>query len=383
MPKTSEKTTIVPRKRRSVHLFETPQFKEEFLRSVNKNVKKTYPDGMIVETTLPLDQLLAPCKKTRGKKGRITRPQNAFILYRKDTQAKILKSKPDTKLDQVSKIVSDLWKNETNQRKNHYIKLSDLCGLVHQDLFPNYKFKPKQKDINFVNEQSESFDSSPSLTHQNQNSLLSSFDINSPISQNSEDVDDISVPTSTTLELMEPTQITAFNAINNFSEQFSATTATHPIYENSYLNENLLENDFFQLHIDEFDKFDITSTTNNYEIQNIDNFNVDNFNVDNFNIEFDPLQSFTVDKNSFIYTQNEKLPQEFNDYSNTVISSSSTQTIPTSYPPPIIPITSTFINNNVVTNNASPFLYNDYTIENIESEFLNEDYMQLLYNYDN
>ncbi|CAG8541951.1 2309_t:CDS:1 [Diversispora eburnea] len=374
MPKTSEKKIIVPRKRRSVHLFETPQFKEEFLRSINKHVKRTYPDGMSVETTLPLDQLLAPCKKTRGKKGRITRPQNAFILYRKDTQAKIFKSNPNTKLDQVSRIVSDLWKNETNQRKNHYIKLSDLCGLIHQDLFPNYKFKPKQKeDVNFVNEQSEYHDSFTNLAHQNQNGLLSSFDINSPISQDTEDVGDAEDISATTLELMEPTQITAFNAINNCPEQFSFTTATHSIYENSHFNENLLENDFFQSHFDKFEKFDITSATNNYEIQN----------VENFNVEFDPLQSFALDENPFIYTQNEKLPQEFNDYSSTTIYSSSTQTIPTSYPPPIIPITSTFINNDVVTNNASSFLYNDYTIENIEPEFLNEDYMQLLYNYDN
>ncbi|CAG8694785.1 13039_t:CDS:1 [Acaulospora morrowiae] len=101
---------------------------------------------MKIETSLPLDQLLAPCKKTRGKKGRITRPQNAFILYRKDNQAKIKEDNPDAKFEQVSKIVGDLWKNESNSRKNNYILLSNLCTLVHQDLFPNYKFKPKSKE---------------------------------------------------------------------------------------------------------------------------------------------------------------------------------------------------------------------------------------------
>ncbi|CAG8696947.1 14963_t:CDS:1 [Acaulospora morrowiae] len=137
---------VIPRKGRNVHLFETPQFKEDLKRSIDKNFKKTYPQGMKIETSLPLDQLLAPCKKTRGKKGRITRPQNAFILYRKDNQAKIKEDNPDAKFEQVSKIVGDLWKNESNQRKNNYILLSNLCNLVHQDLFPNYKFKPKSKE---------------------------------------------------------------------------------------------------------------------------------------------------------------------------------------------------------------------------------------------
>ncbi|CAG8510794.1 16104_t:CDS:1 [Acaulospora colombiana] len=144
----NKKATKIPvsRKQRDVHLFETSQFKEDLRRSISKNFKKTYPQGMKEETTLPLDQLLAPCKKTRGKKGRITRPQNAFILYRKDVQAKIKRDNPNAKFEQVSKIVGELWKKETNPRKNNYILLSNLCSLVHQDLFPNYKFKPRSKD---------------------------------------------------------------------------------------------------------------------------------------------------------------------------------------------------------------------------------------------
>src|SRR6266487_5026127 len=86
MPKSSKKQSS---RRRQVHLFETPEFKAELKRSINENLEKMSQEGFAFPTNIPLEQLLAPCKKTRGKKGRITRPQNAFILYRKDLQERI------------------------------------------------------------------------------------------------------------------------------------------------------------------------------------------------------------------------------------------------------------------------------------------------------
>ncbi|PKB98596.1 HMG-box, partial [Rhizophagus irregularis] len=88
----------------------------------------------------------APCKKTRGKKGRITRPQNAFILYRKDLQDKIKDENPDADFKEISRIAGNRWKHEVDHVKNNYTLLATLGGLVHQDLFPNYKYQPRQRD---------------------------------------------------------------------------------------------------------------------------------------------------------------------------------------------------------------------------------------------
>ncbi|CAG8438661.1 9721_t:CDS:1 [Diversispora eburnea] len=388
MPKTSEKKTTYKRRNvRNVHLYDTPQFKETLKQAIDKNFKKTYPNGMSVETTLPLDQLLAPCKKTRGKRGRITRPQNAFILYRKDIQAKIKEVNPDAKFEDVSKIVGELWKTETNQRKNNYILLSNLCCLVHQDLFPNYKFKPRPKedgnDKSDVNEQSEFFNLPTNLDRENQNILLSSFDINSigsvsPIPQDAEDEDNASVTTTTTTELSE--SIPTINIINNCNEQNQLfSTGAIPNYEGQtgHLSElEYIEDSDFLLSSQQ--SFDNIGTTNNYEIQNyIQNMQ----NLDHYNIGSDPLP-YTSDENSFLFTtsQNGKSSQEYNDYSIISIPSSSTQnTIPTTYPQPITPITSNFINdnNNIVTTN--PFLYDD-SVNNNEIEYLSDELVDMLAN---
>ncbi|CAB4430173.1 unnamed protein product [Rhizophagus irregularis] len=143
MPKSSKKHSS---RRRQVHLFETPQFKAELKRSINENLDKMVQEGFTFPTHIPLEQLLAPCKKTRGKKGRITRPQNAFILYRKDLQDKIKDENPDADFKEISRIAGNRWKHEVDHVKNNYTLLATLGGLVHQDLFPNYKYQPRQRD---------------------------------------------------------------------------------------------------------------------------------------------------------------------------------------------------------------------------------------------
>jgi len=133
-----------PRKR-NIHLFETPEFKAKLTRSINEHLEKKSQEGLTFPTNIPLNQLLSPCKKTRGKKGRITRPQNAFILYRKDFQDKIKKENPEADFMEISKIAGTWWKNETDQTRNNYILLSTLHSTVHQELFPDYYYKPKPR----------------------------------------------------------------------------------------------------------------------------------------------------------------------------------------------------------------------------------------------
>ncbi|CAI2163164.1 13478_t:CDS:2 [Funneliformis geosporum] len=68
--------------RRQIHLFETPEFQEKLKRSIDENLEKiTQEEGFVFPTNIPLKDLISPCKRTSGRKGKVTRPQNAFILY--------------------------------------------------------------------------------------------------------------------------------------------------------------------------------------------------------------------------------------------------------------------------------------------------------------
>ncbi|CAG8785623.1 17442_t:CDS:1 [Racocetra fulgida] len=148
MPKT--KTTLrkptKSRKKRQPHLFETHEFKERLKHSIEKNYKEFISEKDEFKFRHTILQLLAPCKKTRGKRGRITRPQNAFILYRKDFQDEIKEEYPDANFEKISQIVGERWAKETDKIKNQYTLLAELCGRVHNELFPNYKFKPRSKE---------------------------------------------------------------------------------------------------------------------------------------------------------------------------------------------------------------------------------------------
>ncbi|CAG8467130.1 3109_t:CDS:2 [Dentiscutata heterogama] len=85
------------------------------------------------------------CSPQHRKRGRITRPQNAFILYRKDNQDEIKKENPNANFEQISKIIGEQWANASDETKNQYILLAKLCSRVHHDIFPDYKFEPRLK----------------------------------------------------------------------------------------------------------------------------------------------------------------------------------------------------------------------------------------------
>ncbi|CAG8681044.1 2203_t:CDS:1, partial [Dentiscutata heterogama] len=132
--------------KKNIHYFETAEFKEKFKLAIESNLPGFFSNKNDFNFKHTIEQLLAPCKKTRGKRDRITRPQNAFILYRKDIQSEIIKENPSVKLEQISKIVGERWANASDETKNRYTILAELCNRVHRDIFPDYKFIPKSKE---------------------------------------------------------------------------------------------------------------------------------------------------------------------------------------------------------------------------------------------
>src|SRR5258708_86557 len=88
--------------------------------------------------------------KTDGDSGKVRRPQNSWILYRKDKFELLRKeaeaeNKPRPIAAEASKIISEAWKNESPEVKKYYNDLAEKEKVRHAEEHPDYKFKPKTK----------------------------------------------------------------------------------------------------------------------------------------------------------------------------------------------------------------------------------------------
>ncbi|KAG9298809.1 hypothetical protein G9A89_015830 [Geosiphon pyriformis] len=109
--------------------------------------KEVYENDVpISSTVLSLKEILAPSKK-HHKKGKTKasppRPQNDYVLYRKEFQAARLQKDPDVTFALISKESSKSWKKESPLTKNFFQILARVSALAHHEVFPNYRYKPK------------------------------------------------------------------------------------------------------------------------------------------------------------------------------------------------------------------------------------------------
>ncbi|WBW72328.1 M-specific HMG-box DNA-binding transcription factor Mc at silenced MAT2 locus [Schizosaccharomyces osmophilus] len=82
---------------------------------------------------------------------RAPRPPNAFILYRKEKQSLLSETNPGMTNAEVSKLVGQLWKEESNEVKLKYFKMSECYKTEHEKLYPNYKYQPRtRKSKNYL-----------------------------------------------------------------------------------------------------------------------------------------------------------------------------------------------------------------------------------------
>ncbi|CAG8671637.1 7796_t:CDS:1 [Gigaspora rosea] len=277
MPKTKSSSvkSIKLRRKKNIHYFETSEFKEKLKLSIENNLPGFFSNKNDFNFKHTIEQLLAPCKKTRGKRNRITRPQNAFILYRKDIQSEIVKENPNVKLEQISKIVGEKWANASDETKNRYTILAELCNRVHRDIFPNYKFIPKSKQranqsLNIMPGESEVDSLRPW-------SLLSSIvAFGEPLPSLNEN---IPKETCESVNMLQETQFTT---------------------ESQYLNSAIELNDLHQMN-EQFERNHLTYL--DYEIQSTENFPYSsNENVSPDTIlpqDFESYSFATLNYNSF------------------------------------------------------------------------------------
>ncbi|KAG6868312.1 hypothetical protein C0993_005117 [Termitomyces sp. T159_Od127] len=79
---------------------------------------------------------------------RIPRPPNAFILYRSYMTGKLPPPSPGTyrKQGDISRMISELWRNESKEVKAQYQQLALTKKLEHEVKYPGYKYSPRSKE---------------------------------------------------------------------------------------------------------------------------------------------------------------------------------------------------------------------------------------------
>ncbi|CAG8539245.1 20394_t:CDS:1, partial [Racocetra persica] len=150
MPKTKPVSvkTVKLQRRKNIHYFETTEFKEKLKLSIENNFSGYFSNRNDLNFNHAIEQLLAPCKKTKKNQERTPKPPNAFILYRKDIQSEIKEENPNVNLVQISKIIAERWANAPDETKNRYTILAALCDRVHRDIFTDDKVMSESKESN-------------------------------------------------------------------------------------------------------------------------------------------------------------------------------------------------------------------------------------------
>ncbi|RHZ68672.1 hypothetical protein Glove_294g166 [Diversispora epigaea] len=79
---------------------------------------------------------------------RTPRPPNAFILYRKSMQPEISKREGNISNSEISKILAQLWKSESDSIRLYWQRQADFKKIEHMQAYPGYVYRPKKSREN-------------------------------------------------------------------------------------------------------------------------------------------------------------------------------------------------------------------------------------------
>ncbi|KAF9007999.1 sequence-specific DNA-binding high mobility group box protein, partial [Cyathus striatus] len=74
------------------------------------------------------------------------RPPNAWILFRAVKQKELLESRGKEPQAEVSKMISQVWKDAPEDVRAHYERLAEEKKAEHKVQYPGYRFQPKKKE---------------------------------------------------------------------------------------------------------------------------------------------------------------------------------------------------------------------------------------------
>lgn len=143
------------------------EYSDDIRNSINDLVNK-YGD---IKTILTIEELLRPSDQPRSKD--IPRPQNIWVLYRKDISKGIKKANIKSFVGRTSKVAADLYKNTVSEReKEFWMKLSLIDKKIHFIKYPYYKYSPnrnKKKEMKVLRNSADNLYNPMITTNINQN----------------------------------------------------------------------------------------------------------------------------------------------------------------------------------------------------------------------
>lgn len=74
----------------------------------------------------------------------IPRPRNSWIIYRQDRTKDLRAQDPSLTASEISRIVSNLWRDELPQVRTYYQRLAADEAQAHRDRYPNYRYRARR-----------------------------------------------------------------------------------------------------------------------------------------------------------------------------------------------------------------------------------------------
>ena len=95
-------------------------------------------------TASPSEDVTSYQLRSPGKKSKVPRPPNAFILYRQKHHPTLKAANPDMHNNEISVILGKQWRNETESAKSVWRHMADKIKRKHAQENPGYQYAPRK-----------------------------------------------------------------------------------------------------------------------------------------------------------------------------------------------------------------------------------------------
>ncbi|CAG8459714.1 3622_t:CDS:1 [Ambispora gerdemannii] len=197
----------------------------EYLTETERQLLKEPP----YDLTLQIEELTKPSKKNKNKLDKLPRPQNSWIIFRRDYQASLRCRSPNARQEvkHTAQECSLIWRQLSSEVKQFFKILEKIACENHKCIYPNYKYKPRNpKDSNikkwvFREQKKYTLPMSSSMSDNLSQEIVRSHSLNETIS--TIEYNHTIITDSTIIDDTHPSTINnAGNSVNNaFNEIIS------------------------------------------------------------------------------------------------------------------------------------------------------------------
>ncbi|CAG8531825.1 8372_t:CDS:1 [Cetraspora pellucida] len=183
------------------------------------------------QLTLEIDELISPPKNSRKAKKFLKnphtssppRPQNAFVLFRRDFYAKLRIEGIKMKNGDISRLASEEWHKQPKEVLRYFEILEQLAKDKHNEMYPDYKYSPqknngKKSKSKIARQKIMNFEQSPESYNEMSDVTSEELEKNleTPIIENI-NVSDPTFSESTNLDFLLYSE---YEIINNFEQEY-------------------------------------------------------------------------------------------------------------------------------------------------------------------